>query len=164
MRLGSSDGPAVRLVPLGYQFPARAAKVTERDWDANWLRVRGTVTPDDRRGWSFTDACLTTFEARELADWLRGVTVGEVQPCPFEAGNMEGLLSFTEPCLALSLASLSAEDAVIRVHLSLEALPGRLSAMRPELYEHYVEVRMSPPALAVAVEDWCRELSAYPVR
>jgi len=164
MRLGSADGPAVQLELLGYEFPAPARKVTERDWDANWLRVRGTMTPDDRRGWSFTDACLTTFEARELADWLRGVTLGEVQPSPLEDGSMEGLLSFTEPCLAFGVASLSAEDVVIRVHLSLEALPERVSATRPELYEYYVEVRMPLPELAVAVEDWCRELSAYPVR
>ena len=166
MRIGSGDGPAVHLEVLGYQFAAPARKVTERDWDANWLLIKGSVKPDDRRGWSFTDACLTTFEARQLADWLRGVTFGEIRPGPFDVERWGdgGLLWFTEPALGFSLADASAEQVAIRVHLSFEALPPGLSAEDLEIYEHYVEVRMSPSALAAAVEDWGRELSAYPVR
>lgn len=164
MRLGSADGPVVQLEPIGYQYPARASKVTERDWDANWLIIRGTVTPDDRRGWSFTDACLTTFEARELADWLRGVALGEVLPSPFETGSLEGLLWFTEPCLAFSVASRSGDDVTIRVHLSLEALPAGVSSKRPELYEHFVLVSTTSSGVTRAVGEWMQELAAFPVR
>ena len=49
MRIGSVDGPSVQLKVLGYEFPAPAHKATERDWDANWLLVKGTVTIGDRR-------------------------------------------------------------------------------------------------------------------
>lgn len=164
MRLGSVDGPSLQLDVLGYQFGAQGSKVTDWDWDANWLLVKSTVTPGDRRGWSFTDACLTTFEARQLADWLRGVALGEVQPGPFDAESLEGLLWFTEPALAFSLADRSAEHVMIRVHLSLEALPVDVAPEQVEIYEYFVVVRMAPADLALAVEDWRRELSAYPVR
>lgn len=163
MRLGSGDGSAIHLSVLGYQYSARASKVAERDWDANWLTVRGAVAPADHAEWSFTDACLTTFEARELADWLGAVAHGEVVPSHFDTESMEGLLWFTEPALAFSVADRTAEHVVIRVHLSLEALP-HAPQERPDLFEHYLEVRMTPSELAVAVEDWRRELSAYPVR
>ena len=162
MRLGSVDGPSFELDVLGYQFAA----LTERDWDAHWLVVKGTVTPGDREGWSFTESCLTTSEARELAAWLRGVALGEVRPGPFdvERWGHGGLLWFTEPALAFSLADRSAEHVMIRVHLSFEALPVDVSAEDVEIYEFFVVVRMAPAELALAVEDWRRELSALRVR
>lgn len=166
MRIGSVDGAAVQLEVLGYEFPAPAGKLTERDWDANWLLVKGTITPGDRRGWSFTDACLTTFEARELADWLRGVALGEIRPAPFDVERWGdgGLLWFTEPALGFSLADSSADQVTIRVHLSSEALPPGVSADQLEIYEYFVIVQATSADLALAVDDWLKELAAFPVR
>ena len=76
MKLVSVDGATVDLRPLHYQFPGTAA-AGQYDWDANWLVVRGGVRLPDGRTWSFSDPCLTTWEARSLGDWLRGVVAGE---------------------------------------------------------------------------------------
>ena len=166
MRIGSADGPAIDLAVLGYEFAAPSRTVTERDWDANWLVIKGWVTPDDRPGWSFTAACLTTFEARQLADWLRGVALGEVRPAPFdvERWGESGLLWFTEPALGFSLAASSPEHVAIRVHLSFEALPPGMSPEQLEIYEHFVVVRTTSSELSGTVDDWLQELSAFPVR
>jgi len=73
MRLESDDGIVVELSPLRYQFGSSS---TPRDWDANWLIIAAAVRLSDGRSWSFADPCLTTWEARELASWLRGVLAG----------------------------------------------------------------------------------------
>lgn len=166
MRIGSVDGPAVQLEVLGYEFPAAARKVTERDWDANWLLIKGSVAPDNRPGWSFTDSCLTTFEARELADWLRGVALGEIRPGPFDVERWGdgGLLWFTEPALGFSLADSSAEQVTIRVHLSFDALPPGVPAEHLEIYEYFVVLQTTSAELTLVVDDWLQELSAFPVR
>ena len=74
-------------------------------------------------------------------------------------------LVFTEPDLALSLASRSAAVAVVRVHLSLGARPPWLSdADGPGLFASFVELRLTRDALAAAVASWDQELLAFPPR
>ena len=75
MRLRSSDGTQVALRPVRYQFPRVRGSRSGRDWDANWLVIHGDV---HGRTWSFKDSCLTTWDARELGAWLRGVASGAV--------------------------------------------------------------------------------------
>ena len=58
--------------PAAYQFDVPPATAGERDWDANWLMIRGYVCTADGRQWAFLDPCLTTWEARNLSAWLRG--------------------------------------------------------------------------------------------
>jgi hypothetical protein len=43
MLLGSADGALVGLRPVSYQFPGHASTRPGRDWDANWLVIRGEV-------------------------------------------------------------------------------------------------------------------------
>jgi hypothetical protein len=123
MKLTSSDGAEIALRPTRYQFRAATRRGHGRDWDANWLVVRGDVTMADGKGWSFEDPCLTTWEARALGRWLRDVLAGTVAPSPFDGGGDEQLLVFTEPNLALSLGDRTAKRVRLRVHLSLESLP-----------------------------------------
>src|SRR5262249_60717551 len=87
MRLGSSDGARVELRLLRYQFPDRAAAGPGRDWDANWLVVRGDIRCADGREWSFEDPCLTTWEARLLGRGLHEGVAGAVAPSPCDRGE-----------------------------------------------------------------------------
>jgi hypothetical protein len=74
---------------MGFQFPD--AKLD--GWDSEWLRVTGVVTCDRGR-WKFSDPCLTTFELKALADWLRS--------SPNE--TLGKAIGFTEPNLSFSNA------------------------------------------------------------
>jgi hypothetical protein len=71
MRLASSNGNSVTVRLDGYQYPAITGS-DDRDYDANWLMVAGEVV-NGARSWSFRDPCLLTWEAQELAGWLRSV-------------------------------------------------------------------------------------------
>jgi len=165
MRLGSSDGARVELRLLRYEFPDRAAAGRGRDWDANWLVVRGDIRCADGREWSFEHPCLTTWEAGLLGRWLHEVVAGAVALNPFDGGEDEPLVVFTEPNLALSLAAADQETVNIRVHLSLEALPPWLAhADGTELFEFFVVVGLSRANLARAAQDWERELAMFPER
>jgi hypothetical protein len=88
-----------------YQFP----EITDEFWDSNWLIIKGDAVLDGKR-WSFSDACLTTFELKRLADWLDQVSDGEAEK-PF--------CGFIEPNLDFERLS----DAEVRIAFSFEALP-----------------------------------------
>lgn len=163
MRLSSDGGSMVLLSPMGYQFPAQAGS-GDQDWDANWLIVAGSVIAEDGRRWSFRAPCLTTWEARSLTDWLRAAAAGEVAPVNSKDGVEEDdLLTFTEPTLALSLLTFTEDEAVVRVHLSLEAAPPHVSDPT-DLYAFSVRLRLSLTALTAAADDWERELAPFPTR
>jgi hypothetical protein len=161
MKLGSRDGELVELRPVRYQFPAG----TRGDWDANWLIVRGSARTADGRAWSFEDPCLTTWEARSFGAWLRGVVSGAVAPLLFDGGDGEGLETFTEPNLALSLAARTDEEATIRVHLSLEARPRWLPDDEGvDVFGYFLAVQVPLAELARAADDWNEELVPFPER
>ena len=165
MRLTSDEGTVVDLRPLRFQF---GRSPQPRDWDANWLYVDGQVELSDGRSWSFSDPCLTTWEARELESWLQGVLAGSVEPTAYGGEMDEKLLDFTEPNLAFSLASRDVGSETIRVHFSLESLPPWLrrngNAERPDIFDFFVEVRSARSALAEAAASWGQELQAFPIR
>lgn len=162
VRLESDDGAVVELRPQRYQFGSSS---TPRDWDANWLIVAGRATLADGRSWSFSDPSLTTWEARELASWLRGVLAGDVEPAPFGGEEDERLLVFTEPNLGFSLAGREAERVTLRCHLSLESRPPwLLEDTDSDLFDFFIEVSTPHSALAAAADEWEREISAFPVR
>ena len=162
MKLTSEDGTAVLLRPSGYQFGASS---TPRDWDSNWLIVAADVELPDGRSWSFADPCLTTWEARILTSWLRDVQSGRIQPAPFDGSEDERLVVFTEPNLAFSLAERGDGGVTIRVHMSLESRPPWLQDDESsDLFEYFVEVSPTHEALAQAIDQWERELVAFPVR
>lgn len=156
MRLQSTDGASVELSIKSYQFGSSSEP---RDWDANWLVVAGVVALPDGATWSFEDPCLTTWEAKELLEWLRQVQDGHVQPSVWDSDD-ERLLVFTEPNLAFSLASRSGDSATLRVHLSLESGPPEES----ELYDYFVLIEMTQQELATAIDSWSEAVSVFPVR
>jgi hypothetical protein len=165
LRIESAYGAVVEIRPLRYQFPDRPGDGSGQDWDANWLVVRGDCRATDGRCWSFEDPCLTTWEARQLADWLVKVASGAESPSPFDAGDDERLLAFTEPNLAFSLQARDSTSVTVRVHFSLEALPPwEQRDERADLFEFYLPMRLTLDDVARAANDWRRELAAFPER
>lgn len=164
MRLTSTDGAEIELRPLGYQYPSINGS-GPHDWDANWLVIRGDIRLPDERRWHFEDPCLTTWEAAELAAWLRSVAAGEVKASPSPAGE-EHLVVFTEPNLGFSLAATTEGTRSVRVHFSLEARP--LWAPPPgvdaDLFGFFVTVSTTVADLTRAVEEWEREQARFPPR
>ena len=154
MRLTSHDGAAAELRLLGYERPAPPQG--REDWDANWLYLAGRFTLPDGRSWSFRDACLTTWEARELGAWFRRVVSG-VEPAAGDA-RVRG---FTEPSLAVSLARRTDGVVTVRVHLAVEARPPWLDE---DVDEHVLELSMGLAELARAADAWDEEIAAFPER
>lgn len=164
MRLTSIDGAEIELRPRGYQYPSVGGN-GPHDWDANWLVIRGDVRLPDERRWHFEDPCMTTWEATELAGWLRSVAAGEVRASPFPADD-EQLLVFTEPNLGFSLAATTEGARSVRVHFSLEAGPpwAPPPEVDADLYGFFVTVTATVAELTRAVEEWERERAPFPPR
>ncbi|MFC7219310.1 hypothetical protein ACFQLX_14195 [Streptomyces polyrhachis] len=157
-----SDGVnRVELRPLRYQFAA----VRGEPYDDNWLVIGGAVTTPEG-GWSFTDPCLLTDEARRVGGWLRAVAAGTVAVSgPDEEGDLDPDTWFVEPVLAFSLAERRGEEAVVRVHLSLEAAPPwHRDDDGADVYQYAVELRLDRGALLRAADQWDEALAAFPTR
>lgn len=103
----SGPDSRIELDIFGYQF----ASVAHDGWDSEWLRVSGRAS-SPRGRWKFTDPCLTTFELKALASWLRDVPVG--------GPNRE--LGFTEPNLRFEHVEEAAGD-YLYVWFAQEASP-----------------------------------------
>ncbi|KQS65825.1 hypothetical protein [Modestobacter sp. Leaf380] len=165
MLLTSLDGASVELRPTRYQFPA--APKEPGDWDANWLEVHGEVRTTAGESWKFDDSCLTTWEARELRDWLPAAADGRVPVTEAPTEDSEVLLTFTEPNLGFSVAAAEEDSLVVRVHLSLESVAGRPGADEEAPYAFYaysVLLRLGRGDLLAAAQAWEDDLTPFPER
>ncbi|MFE0626170.1 hypothetical protein ACFW3D_04290 [Streptomyces sp. NPDC058864] len=152
---------SVELWPVGYQFPAGRGN----PHDDNWLVIGGAVTTPEGR-WRFTDPSLLTHEAQAVTRWLRGVAAGTTAVTgPDAEGHLWPDAWFTEPVLGFSLAERSGDGALIRVHLSMEALPPwQRGANGADIYQYTVDVRTEAAALLHAADRWESALAAFPPR
>jgi hypothetical protein len=163
VRLQGVSGALVELNVTGYQYPSLRGS-GERDWDANWLNVRGEIRVADGRQWWFLDPCLTTWEAKQLGAWLRAVMVGSVPSTGLEVEE-HGIFFFTEPNVAVSLAARDALSATLRFHFSLESAPPWLPTDGSiDLFDFFVPITAPLEDVASAIEEWERDLAAFPAR
>ncbi|MGW0232216.1 WapI family immunity protein [Actinopolymorpha singaporensis] len=126
-----------------------------------WIAGRVSLRTGER--WEFRDPCLTTTEARDLATWLAEAAAGTVEV--FQNPSEERIPAFTEPVLAFSVAGRDDCEVVVRVHLSLEALPGWIHHPKQwSLFQYAVLLRLNAADLRAAAKSWTEELQAYPVR
>jgi hypothetical protein len=100
MKLSAKDA-SFSLTILGYQYPDAAGE----PYDANWLSIYVEAEGPDGV-WTGTDACLLTYEAARLADWLAALAHGEAVPTA---------ISFLEPALLFRLVN-GARGKTLRVH------------------------------------------------
>jgi len=177
MRLNSSDGASVELRIAGYQFPdygthaadrglprlkglGNIAVVGDDEWDPNWLQVAGNIALADRRTWAFEDPCLTTWEARELGEWLREVAAAQEQP--FRGiHEPRGWLYFTEPNLGLTLEERTVCRVWMRFDFNAEAQPPWTQGGPDGCL---VSLDVSVGEVAEAAESWMQNLSEFPAR
>ena len=162
MRLESLDGHFVELTVTGYQFGSGQSTSSGVDWDANWLMIRGKAW-DGTQSWQFDDPCMTTWEARELASWLRGP--GAVTPATVATGESEEVrLWFTEPNLMFALDKTSEGITTVDVYFDAESRPPAGSNDEGEGLGHQVRLTIPHVDIADAVSRWEQDLRAFPVR
>jgi hypothetical protein len=130
------------------------------DWDANWLQVAGDVRDGDL-AWQFEDPCMTTREARELADWLRRISLGQIEPDGQSGG---GVLGFLEPNVHFELRARTATEATVVAFFSQESSPPGSGEDIRYGDGHEVVLVVSPEAAREAADDWERELAPFPER
>jgi hypothetical protein len=166
VRLVSNDRALVELRPTGYQFSRAGGTETESadctaesyaDWDANWLVIRGDVTAADGRSWSFTDPCLTTWEAERLSMWLDAVSR--------DAADRD-VAVFTEPNVSFFVDGRDGDWVRMRVRFLHESLPGWLprGVAGWQADEYFVALEVSTADLAGVARAWDRERRAFPAR
>ncbi|MDN7120652.1 hypothetical protein INN71_04520 [Nocardioides sp. ChNu-153] len=144
LRLLDPAGHGVELTVLGYEFPAAASTAEAYDPDANWLVVHAVArTGDGVR--EVTEPCLTTSEARGLADWLRAVA----------DGRGWASLTFTEPTLAFRLSRQAGGSAALEVRLRATHSPGVPTT---------VGLVVPSPDLRAAADAWAHHLLDHPER
>jgi hypothetical protein len=140
----ASEDSSVRLRVVGYQFP----DIIDDEWDSNWLIIDGSVSLAGRE-WRFRNPCLTTLEAKHLADWLDACAHGtaEVPYC-----------GFTEPLLQFDLV----DPQTLRISFALEAAPPW--ARRGDAWtKHGFNLRVGP-MLTQAATELRNQLRQFPVR
>ena len=166
VRIASQESSAfIESSPTAYEFPSMIASLKSgRDWDVNWLVIKGSASAGDGRSWSFRHPSLTTWEAATLHAWL--LSVSEQQVTPTTSIDEDGsLLFFTEPNLAFSVTEYADAGASIRCHLSHEALPSWMQDENmPEIWASFASLRVSNEDLRCAAGEWAQELSAFPER
>ena len=72
MILDRSDDFYFEMMIVGYQFP----ELVDAEDDSNWLNVK-IVVRHPQGAWSAVDPALLTYEASELANWLRAIGSGD---------------------------------------------------------------------------------------
>jgi len=165
VQLTSTDGAAFELRPSGYEYPDFT---TAGEPDANWLFLHGRVRTAAGESWTFEGPDLSTWEAKELLDWLHAAAEGRLEPTDIPGLYLvTSTLMFIEPNLAFSVAAVEGEHTVLRVHLSLEAAAGRpgwTAEPRPRIYEYSIPLRVGRAQLLTAAEQWSSEIAPFPVR
>ena len=123
--------------------------------------ISGHVSAPDR-AWQFAVPCLTTFEAKQLSAWLRGVANGDIPVSIIGDAGVVPSLEFTERNLALSVGSYQGESTSVRVHFALESKPVNRSGDDSD--EFWVEIAVTAADLSSAADEWDKALSVFPDR
>ena len=162
MRLEALNGHYVVLAVTGYQFASGQSTSDQADWDANWLMIRGEVWDGDQ-SWDFHDPCMTTWEARELASWLRGP--GNANRATVAAADREEpQLWLTEPNLMFILDGASQGITTLDIYFNAESRPPSDSNDDDEGLGHQVRLTIPQANIAAAASGWEEDLTHFPVR
>lgn len=162
MRLQSLDGLFVDIAVSDYQFRLAQSKPGQDNGDANWLVIRGKAW-DGVESWEFSDPCMTTWEARNLAAWLRGL--GDTHGQGTETSRPEHVgLWLTEPNLEFTLAASSDGITTLDVHFDAESRPPGCSSQDHEGLAHTVRLTTPQVEINLAVTEWETDLRAFPPR
>jgi hypothetical protein len=144
----SGPDSRIELDVVGYQF----ASVAHDGWDSEWLQISGRAE-SPRGRWRFIDPCLTTFEMKALASWLRDLA----------AGGRNHELTFTEPNLRFERVEEDAGD-FLYVWLSQEASPPWATEAERFGDGHALRIPFAAINFAAAVQAVEKLCQQYPER
>jgi hypothetical protein len=163
VKLESLNGHFVELKVTGYQFGSDLRSTSlDVGRDANWLMIHGKAW-DGAHSSEFDDPCMTTFEARELAAWLRELR--DAGPVPAAAAERDRVWFWlTEPNLAFSLKSAFRGVTTLDVYFNAESRPPTGSNDDGEGLGHRIRLTMSQADIAKAVWHWDQDLQDFPLR
>ena len=117
----------------------------------NWIVVVGDATDGDRQ-WDFRGAVLASADLDRIADWLDEVSAGQVDATGVDD---EPTLTFTEPSLALSVASYVAGLVNLRIHLTHWFAPPWLDIDEvTSTYTFFVELALGVDEVSRAASEW----------
>lgn len=150
MLIKSPSGDFIELRITAYQY-GKSPSAPVGGWDENWLNVAGRVKHGEE-SWTFHDPCLTSWEAQELAAWLR------------HAHQVPDTIDFTEPNLSFGARSDAEGETTIVVTLKGEAAPPDLSDEDRWGPGREISFSVSSAALVPIAEAWERDLTEFPVR
>ena len=146
----------------GYQFGSGQSTTSDTDWDAHWLMIHGKAW-DGTHSWEFDDPSRTTWETRELASWLRGLS--NASPATVAAADPgEVTLWLTEPDLIFSLNRASQGITTVDVYFNAESRPPTGSNDDDEGLGHKVRLSIRQVDVAEGVDHWEQDLQEFPVR
>lgn len=169
MRLVCDDGSSVELSIRGYQFPSIAGgsrRGDNADWDANWLMIHGSAGTANGERWTFSEPCLTTWEASTLLGFLQRVTAGQMSTCA-ERAEGQRTVEFVEPNIAFEEVDIQSDPRTIDVLLSHGcAAPVELHpAMVDEADNRTrIRIRTSSQNWRSAAQAWATDITAFPQR
>ena len=150
------------LEPVRYEFPLSSVASGQAD---DWVVIAlSAVSP--LGSWSHQEACLMTWEAKEVSAWLRSVANGLVEPVEPDNGELlEPSLFFIEPALGFNLSNQTESAAELRVYLTYGLAPPWLDVdERCDPSGFFLPVAVPIGDLDRAADAWDQEWIAFPER
>jgi hypothetical protein len=153
MRISSTNGRAVEIRVVGYQFP----DATDLARKYSWHMVQGLATVEDA-SWHFRWQALTCDESLRVGPWLRALAAATTE-ADMHIG-VPARLEFTEPNLAFAGLDLRPNQLVLRVELDVEFHRDRAHWKAGQPY--LLDLDVSGAQLIDAAQQWDEEIAAYP--
>lgn len=148
MLLKSVDGSTFELQILGYEFPHNE----DDEYDSNWLIVR-IVAKNAENTWETVEACMDTYGAQELYNWLDVIVNGSETHLQLKKGFLEHELNF-------ELISSTSQHLSIRVRCRFHrVLKGYLYLIRTAF-----DYQLEREQLRQAAQVWLSEIQQFPTR
>jgi hypothetical protein len=154
MRISSTNGNALEIRVVGYQFP----DATDLARRYSWHMVQGSATVEDA-SWHFRWQALTCDESPRVGPWLRSLAAAVATEPDLNIGP-PARLEFTEPNLALVGLDLRPDQLVLRVELDVEFHRDRAHWRASQPY--LLDLDVSGAQLIDAAQQWDDEIALYP--
>jgi hypothetical protein len=154
VRISSTDGNALEIRVVGYQFP----DATDLARRYSWHMVQGSANVEDA-SWHFRWQALTCDESPRIGSWLRSLATEVGTEADLHAGAPRRL-GFTEPNLAFVGLDLQPHRLLLRVELDLEFHRDRAHWRAGQPY--LLDLDVSGEQLLEAAQQWDEAIAIYP--
>jgi hypothetical protein len=150
MEFNSSNGISFKLKIEGYQYP----ELLTEYWDSNWLYIN-IVINHPKGNSTATDPSLTTFEIKQLSNWLEAV---------YHRTNKMSSCGFTEPYIEFEIIKNKRNQETLRIYLERKYLPTWGSSKGIGSKSFWIEFPTNEINLLVASKELQLQLENFPQR